>query len=155
MSVVTCSFHRTKNRVETVGGKQLCDSCLQSRGKGGAKFRVNLFVADSRATMKVYEEDYREMAQEIHATSPLIQGACLVSKYEIGVSTPVHARISISTLLRAILLVYLLHSHSNPFRWDSQPCARMLTLLLAFVYFGIVKYIRGMILLIRRLFNSF
>lgn len=63
MSVVTCSFHRTKNRVETKWKASSCAILVYSREKKAGQSFVSIFLSPiRRAAMKVYEEDYREMA---------------------------------------------------------------------------------------------
>lgn len=59
MSVVTCSFHHTKNRVKASS----CATLVYSREKKAGQSFASIFLSPiRRATMKVYEEDYREMA---------------------------------------------------------------------------------------------
>ena len=61
--VVTCSFHRTKNRVETKWKASSCAILVYSREKKAGQSFVSIFLSPiRRAAMKVYEEDYREMA---------------------------------------------------------------------------------------------
>ena len=61
--VVTCSFHRTKNRVETKWKASSCAILVYSREKKAGQSFASIFLSPiRRAAMKVYEEDYREMA---------------------------------------------------------------------------------------------
>lgn len=63
MSVVTCSFHRTKNRVETKWKASSCAILVYSREKKAGQSFASIFLSPiRRPAMKVYEEDYREMA---------------------------------------------------------------------------------------------